>query len=77
MKAEVTLYIHHVGEFVPEHGIKYYDGGKVEYIFNQKLDVLSISMLQKYIRSDLGYKVFKIYWHKSGSLFNDVNCKLL
>ena len=34
-------------------------------------------MLQKYVRSDLGYKGFKIYQHKSGSLFNDANCILL
>ncbi|KAL1815575.1 hypothetical protein ACET3Z_018149 [Daucus carota] len=34
-------------------------------------------MLRKYVRSDLGYIGFKLYWHKSGFLFNDVNCKLL
>ena len=66
MKAEITLYIHHGSEIVQERGIKYYNGGKVEYVFNQKLDVLSIFILQKYVRSDLGYKVFKMYWHKSG-----------
>ena len=51
--------------------------GKVENVFNQKLNVLSIPMLRKYVRSDLGYIGFKLYWHKSGFLFNDVNCKLL
>ena len=48
--------------------------GKVENVFNQKLNVLSIPMLRKYVRSDLGYIGFKLYWHKSGFLFNDVNC---
>ena len=61
MKAEITLYIHHGSEIVQERGIK----GKVEYVFNQKLDVLSIFILQKYVRIDLGYKVFKMYLHKS------------
>ena len=44
-----------------ERGIKYYNNGKTEYVFNWKLDLLFILMLQKYVRSDLGYKGFKIY----------------
>ncbi|KAK1389350.1 hypothetical protein POM88_017528 [Heracleum sosnowskyi] len=33
-------------------------------------------MFENYIRTDLGYKQFKIYW-LSGSLVNESNCKLL
>ena len=34
-------------------------------------------MFDDYVRTELEYDDFKIYWHKSGCLFNEVNCKLL
>ncbi|KAK1363859.1 hypothetical protein POM88_039420 [Heracleum sosnowskyi] len=76
MESSITLHIHHGGEFAEKNGVKYYKGGKVEYAYNMRLDVLSIPMFENYIRTDLGYKEFKIYW-LSGSLFSDSNCKLL
>ncbi|KAK1360373.1 hypothetical protein POM88_044847 [Heracleum sosnowskyi] len=76
MESSITLHIHHGGEFAEKNGVKYYKGGKVEYAYNLRLDVLSIPMFENYIRTDLGYKEFKIYW-LSGSLFSDYNCKLL
>lgn len=75
MESDITLHIHNGGEFADENGVKSYKGGKIELFYNQSF--VSLPMFENYIRDDLGYKKFKIYWHKSGSLFNDYNCKFL
>lgn len=75
MESGITLQIHHGGVFTEENGVKYYKSGKVEPLYNQSS--LSLPVLENFICIDLGYKEFKIYWHTSGTLLNDYNCKLL
>ena len=77
MDSNVTLHFHHGGEFAFTNGVKYYKGGKVEHVYDQRLDVLSMPMFDDYVQTELEYDDFKLYWHKSGCLFNEVNCKFM
>ena len=51
--------VHHGGQFTTKNGIRYYKGGKTEYIYDQAVDNISVAMCEKFISADLGYKNFK------------------
>lgn len=75
MESTMKIEIHHGGEFSEKCGIKYYKGGKVDYIYNQCLDIVSIAMFRYYVKHDLGYKDFKLYWYKGS--FDEMGCRLI
>nr|XP_017250900.1 PREDICTED: zinc finger CCCH domain-containing protein 18-like [Daucus carota subsp. sativus] len=75
MNPGVKIEIHHGGEFTEKSGTKHYEGGKIEYINNQCLETISNSMFEDYVKHDLGYKNFKLYWYKGS--FDERGCKLL
>lgn len=77
MESGVKVEIHHGGQFTTKNGIRYYKGGKTEYIYDQAVDNISVAMCEKFISADLGYKNFKIYWLKDGSSFDSNGCRLL
>ncbi|KAK1403944.1 hypothetical protein POM88_003549 [Heracleum sosnowskyi] len=72
---DVNLRIHHGGEFILKDCNRYYEGGKVDFIYNVSLDTLCLDGCREMVEKKFGYKDCKLYWHNGGQSLN--SCQLM
>ncbi|KAK1404507.1 hypothetical protein POM88_004112 [Heracleum sosnowskyi] len=70
---DVNLRIHHGGEFILKDYNRYYEGGKVDFIYNVSLDTLCLDGCTEMVEKKFGYKDCKLYWHNGGESLNSCN----
>ncbi|KAL1832300.1 hypothetical protein ACET3Z_001951 [Daucus carota] len=71
----VNIRIHHGGVFTYKNRIRLYEEGKVELVYCQSIDTICLDSCKDLVEKRLGYKNYKIYWHKEGESLD--NCQLL
>ncbi|KAK1389992.1 hypothetical protein POM88_018170 [Heracleum sosnowskyi] len=72
---DVNIRIHHGGEFILKDCNRYYEGGKVDFIYNVSLDTLCVDGCREMVEKKFGYKDCKLYWHNGGDSLN--SCQLM
>ena len=71
----VNIRIYHGGVFTYKNRIRLYEEGKVELVYCQSIDTICLDSCKDLVEKRLGYKNYKIYWHKEGESLD--NCQLL